>query len=604
MSASGNEIGDLLVDIGIITAEELASAMEEQARSGDRLTLILDRLGLVTYHQLKDSLELQYGVNFFSLSKNPPEKEIADLVSLEIKTKYKLIPVANSGTQYTIAMVNPDDLIAVDALRVELRSGHIKQLVCTADEFEFCMKNLYEPTAAPAIDDIVPQAADLSIDSDAKSDFKQAESLSEEFTLPASVIAQANALEKKASPRVPAKKHLQSLFGDDDDDDIDSSVAPASPAPMEPILEQVRVIQEVQVPQELQVVEVAAIASDSDVPVETLIVAALLGDAATPETPVEVSLEAPVENFVEVLVEPIADRAPALVAAVKETELAPPVAPPQISPVVSLVDSTQGVPSLSSVLERVVDQVVGEIATAAQSAPITQALPILDPLPASEPVSVSEPIPTSEPISAALSSVDQAAVTALKQVAQAESALQAAVTNVTNQLVESSMGALNANANRQLLEDVVESELGGSEEETDIHRMKEAQNASVMLLAHEIIGKATQKRCSDIHLEPDASGVSLRYFLHGELLADCMLPLEIHGALVGSYKVIAGLNPQELVKPQDKKFTTKVEEDEVELRITTIPTDNGEMVAISMRFTDPNSAGAIAQAKLASMSED
>jgi len=182
--------------------------------------------------------------------------------------------------------------------------------------------------------------------------------------------------------------------------------------------------------------------------------------------------------------------------------------------------------------------------------------------------------------------------------------MQTAVANVTSHLIESSLGAMNANASRKLLEDVVESELGGSEEETDINRMKEAQNASVMLLAHEIIGKATQKRCSDIHLEPDVSGVSLRYFLHGELLADCMLPLEIHGALVGSYKVIAGLNPQELVKPQDKKFTTRVEEDEVELRITTIPTDNGEMVAISMRFTDPNSAGAIAQAKLSNLSEN
>ena len=47
----------------------------------------------------------------------------------------------------------------------------------------------------------------------------------------------------------------------------------------------------------------------------------------------------------------------------------------------------------------------------------------------------------------------------------------------------------------------------------------------------------------------------------------------------------------------------RVEEDEVELRITTIPTDNGEMVAISMRFTDPNSAGALAQAKMANLSE-
>jgi type II secretory ATPase GspE/PulE/Tfp pilus assembly ATPase PilB-like protein len=172
------------------------------------------------------------------------------------------------------------------------------------------------------------------------------------------------------------------------------------------------------------------------------------------------------------------------------------------------------------------------------------------------------------------------------EVAAAESNMEAALANVTSALIESSQSLpINNDANRQLLEEVVQSELGDIEE-ADIQSMKEAQNASVMLLAHEIIGKASQKRCSDIHLEPDKTGVALRYFLHGELLADCILPLEIHRALVGSYKIIAGLDPKEINKPQDKKFTCMVEEDEIELRITTLPSEIGEMVAISMRYPD------------------
>lgn len=520
MSVSGNEIGDLLVDIGIITAEELASAMEEQSRSGDRLTLILDRLGLVTYHQLKDSLELQFGVNFISLSQNVPEREIADLVSMETKYKFKLIPVASSGTHFTVAMVNPDDLIALDTLRVELRSGHLKQLVCTADEFEFCMKQLYDVSSSLPVE--TPENTELNHTTELGHTDElshTASTLSEEFTLPASVIAQADALEKKVSPRVPAKKHLQSLFGDDDDDDMDSPVAPVAAAEQ---------------PQPL-IIEVSAEAS--------------------------------------------------VIADVIAASLVEPIAEVVVAPIVEPVSSAPAVAAPEPIPEPIPEAAVAEPVVAAVVAPpiVTETKPVADPLQVS---------------------TDIAAAVARDQVALAENAMQAAVANVTSHLIESSLGAMNANASRKLLEDVVESELGGSEEETDINRMKEAQNASVMLLAHEIIGKATQKRCSDIHLEPDVSGVSLRYFLHGELLADCMLPLEIHGALVGSYKVIAGLNPQELVKPQDKKFTTRVEEDEVELRITTIPTDNGEMVAISMRFTDPNSAGAIAQAKLSNLSEN
>ena len=60
MSVSGNEIGDLLVDIGLISQEELEKAHLEQTRSGERLTIVLEKLGLVSNNQLKDALELQF----------------------------------------------------------------------------------------------------------------------------------------------------------------------------------------------------------------------------------------------------------------------------------------------------------------------------------------------------------------------------------------------------------------------------------------------------------------------------------------------------------------------------------------------------------------
>ena len=145
---------------------------------------------------------MQFGVNFFSLAKSPPAKQIADLLSYETKQKYRVIPVASAGTQFTIAMVNPDDLIALDAVRVELKSGHLKKVVCTADEFEFFMRDLYETEAeAP--------------------------------------VAQAET--PKPATKVAAKTHLKALFGDDDDDDEDddedkesAAVAPTAAEPVIP----------------------------------------------------------------------------------------------------------------------------------------------------------------------------------------------------------------------------------------------------------------------------------------------------------------------------------------------------------------------------------
>lgn len=108
--------------------------------------------------------------------------------------------------------------------------------------------------------------------------------------------------------------------------------------------------------------------------------------------------------------------------------------------------------------------------------------------------------------------------------------------------------------------------------------------SALMGLATEIIGKATIKRCTDIHLEPEAKAVMLRYLLSGEILADCALPKEIHPELVRAYKSIAQLNDAVTDMPQDRKFKKNVSGEELELRVTTLPSEHGEMVAISIRY--------------------
>ncbi|MBS1993140.1 MAG: hypothetical protein JSS83_21640 [Cyanobacteria bacterium SZAS LIN-3] len=518
--SAGNEIGDLLLDIGLITPEELASAHQEQAKSGERLTLVLERLGLVSYHQLKDSLELQFGVNFYSLSKTPPSRETADLLKLETKLKHRVIPISCAGTQYSIAMVNPDDLIALDSVRVELKSGHLKKVVCTADEFEYFMRDMYQ------------------VNKDGSA-VKQAELEPEPEPEPAPAAPAATAAPKPAPVKVPAKNHLQSLFGDDDDDDDDlemSSPPPAAPTPTP-----------VSTPTPVTTPTPAPAPTPTPAPAPTV-------TAKAQDAPVEAS---PQNHG--------AARKPA--ASVTSNSL--PALNPDIllSPMVS---------------PAVAQRLLGEDNALTKDSASKQDE-------SSKTTNGHSPNPVSKPATpppgAPVAAAPEPSPFATAEHAPIELDIEEVVAGVASHLVESieTNQALNNNASRQLLEDVVESELGGMEE-TDIDKLKEQQNSSIMLLAHEIIGKATQKRCSDIHLEPESNGVILRYFLHGELLADCVLPGEIHGALVSSYKIIAGLDPNEIEKPQDKKITTKVEEDQVELRITTLPSDNGEMVAISMRF--------------------
>lgn len=110
------------------------------------------------------------------------------------------------------------------------------------------------------------------------------------------------------------------------------------------------------------------------------------------------------------------------------------------------------------------------------------------------------------------------------------------------------------------------------------------QDASLMLLANELIAKAIDLRCSDMHVEPDSEHTILRYLKNKELLLESKLPKPVHLELVFCYKVIAGLNINETSRPQDKKAVLKIGGSDLNLRVTTIPGDFGETVAISFKF--------------------
>ena len=197
MSVSNNELGELLIDLGLISPEQLSDAIVQQQNSGTRLTVVLSEMGLITERQLKDALELQYGVNFVNLSSAPPEVEYIKLVPEDVERKFRFVPVSMQGNQFTVAMVDPDDLVAAEAIRQHLSSTNFKKLVCTADDFEHLMYVTYE--APPEQEPISADETPVSVEED--DDF-------------AGVSPRASQTKLKA--------HMRNLFESDSDDDLDS----------------------------------------------------------------------------------------------------------------------------------------------------------------------------------------------------------------------------------------------------------------------------------------------------------------------------------------------------------------------------------------------
>lgn len=135
MASTRKAIGDLLVDNGQITPEELEQAEVERAKTGEPIGSVLSKLGFVTESSLKNALELQYGVNYVNLAKREPEYELIALLPESLIRSHMAVPVSQEGERITIAMVDPSDSAAVDEVKKKLTARQLKTVVCLEEEF-------------------------------------------------------------------------------------------------------------------------------------------------------------------------------------------------------------------------------------------------------------------------------------------------------------------------------------------------------------------------------------------------------------------------------------------------------------------------------------
>ena len=123
--------------------------------------------------------------------------------------------------------------------------------------------------------------------------------------------------------------------------------------------------------------------------------------------------------------------------------------------------------------------------------------------------------------------------------------------------------------------------------ETDGSELSEmAQEASVVRLVNEILLEAVESRASDVHIESQAAGISIRYRIDG-MLHPQPVPPEIsrfQAAIISRLKIMARLNIAEKRLPQDGRIKLKVHGREIDVRVSVIPMIHGE--SIVMRILD------------------
>lgn len=97
-----------------------------------------------------------------------------------------------------------------------------------------------------------------------------------------------------------------------------------------------------------------------------------------------------------------------------------------------------------------------------------------------------------------------------------------------------------------------------------------------------VLDFAVRARASDIHIEPMEKSTRVRYRIDGILQEKLTTPRELHDALVSRIKILSGMKIDERRIPQDGRFNFKNTEQEVDLRVSTLPTTWGEKIVIRL----------------------
>ncbi|MCU1591081.1 MAG: Type secretion system protein GspE [Frankiales bacterium] len=124
------QLGDILLEGGHVTREQLANAVEEQRRLGRSLGRVLVDLGMLSEGQLVAALATQIGLKFVDLSDYPVDGSAVAKVPDAVCRRHNALPIGYEDGKLVVAMADPANVFAVDDIR-SMTGMEVKAVVAT-----------------------------------------------------------------------------------------------------------------------------------------------------------------------------------------------------------------------------------------------------------------------------------------------------------------------------------------------------------------------------------------------------------------------------------------------------------------------------------------
>ena len=133
-------LGEMLIQAGLLSRDDLQQAL--RSKGGLKLGEYLTRNGLVSEDQIIALISDQLNVPRYTPKEYPLNLDMAEVLPAELSARYKAVPLLLRGNLLTVAMVDPTDIEALDAVEI-YTNREIEPLICTAQEFEQLSATLY-----------------------------------------------------------------------------------------------------------------------------------------------------------------------------------------------------------------------------------------------------------------------------------------------------------------------------------------------------------------------------------------------------------------------------------------------------------------------------
>jgi len=154
---------EILINKKLLTQEQLDKALEIQRQKGGKLSDIIIGLKFIKESELISSLSEGLGLPLIDLKRFKIDSDVAKIIPNDIARQYQVMPIAKMGDVVTLAMADPLNIFAIDAVS-SLTGYRINPIISSAQDIAGAIELAYPDATKGVIDDLVKEISASSIE--------------------------------------------------------------------------------------------------------------------------------------------------------------------------------------------------------------------------------------------------------------------------------------------------------------------------------------------------------------------------------------------------------------------------------------------------------